>query len=185
MTVIQRDTCCVLREPITQHESRITNHESPNHLLFIAYGNTLRRDDGAGLALAEKVRPLLCKQGWLVDLIAVQQLTPELALEIADPALQAVCFFDTAAEPHSTAIQLQPVDAQQSAPVLGHHLIPSALLLYARRLYGVCPPAWLVTVPGYDFDLGEGFSAKTAAYLADVTAVAQQVVRATGQVDRG
>jgi hypothetical protein len=27
MTVIQRDTCCVLREPITQHESRITTRE--------------------------------------------------------------------------------------------------------------------------------------------------------------
>ncbi len=79
---------------------------------------------------------------------------------------------------------MQQVEVQQCSPVLGHHLIPSALLLYARRLYGVCPPAWLVTVPGYDFDLGEGFSAKTAAYLADVTAVAQQVVRATGQVDR-
>jgi hydrogenase maturation protease len=184
MTVIQRDTCCVLREPITQHESRITNHESPNHLLFIAYGNTLRRDDGAGLALAEKVRPLLCEQGWQVELIAIQQLTPELALEIADPALQAVCFFDTAAESHSLTIQLQPVDAQQSAPVLGHHLIPSALLLYARRLYGVCPPAWLVTVPGYDFDLGEGFSAQTAGHLAHVADVAQQVAQVTGQVAR-
>jgi hydrogenase maturation protease len=184
MTVIQRDTCCVLREPITQHESRITNHESPNHLLFIAYGNTLRRDDGAGLALAEKVRPLLCEQGWQVELIAIQQLTPELALEIADPALQAVCFFDTAAESHSLTIQMQRVEGQQCSPVLGHHLIPSALLLYARRLYGVCPPAWLVTVPGYDFDLGEGFSAQTADHLADVADVAQQVVRATGQVDR-
>jgi hydrogenase maturation protease len=180
MTQVIRDSCCVNREPITNHESRITNH-----LLFIAYGNTLRRDDGAGLALAEKLRPLLCEQGWQVDLIAIQQLTPELALEIADPALQAVCFFDTAAEAHSVAIQMRRVDVQQSAPVLGHHLIPSALLLYARRLYGVCPPAWLVTIPGYDFELGEGFSAKTSGHLADVAAVAQQVVQVTGQVDRG
>ena len=202
-------TCCVLREPVSNLQSpathpkdsrvnheqstpeppgyatRNTQHATPNHLLFIAYGNTLRRDDGAGLALAEKVRPLLCEQGWAVDLIAVQQLTPELALEIADPTLTAVCFFDTAVEHHPLEIQMQRVDAQMAAPVLGHHLIPSALLLYAQRLYGVCPPAWLVTIPGYDFGVGEGFSAKTAAYLADVTAVAQQVARATSQVDRG
>ena len=188
MTQMLRDSCYVLREPITRapsgHESRITNHESPNHLLFIAYGNTLRRDDGAGLALAEKVRPLLCEQGMQVDLIAIQQLTPELALEIADPALQAVCFFDTAVEARPIAIQLQRLGDQASAPVLGHHLIPSALLLYAQRLYGVCPPAWLVTVPGYDFELGEGFSAQTAGHLADVGAVAQQVAWVTGQVAR-
>lgn len=179
----QRVACCVLREPIPNTQYPIT--QSPNHLLFIAYGNTLRRDDGAGLALAEKLRPLLCEQRWQVDLIAIQQLTPELALEIANPALQAVCFFDTATEAYSFEIQVRQVDAQQSAPVLGHHLNPSALLLYAKRLYGICPPAWLVTIPGHDFELGEGFSAKTADHLADVTAVAQQVARVTGQVDRG
>lgn len=182
MTAVQSDACCVLREPVTRHHSRIQNQKSKIknlHLLFIAYGNTLRRDDGAGLALAEKVRPLLCEQGLQVELIAVQQLTPELALEIVEPALQAVCFFDTAAEAHTLAIQMRRVDVQQCTPVLGHHLIPSALLLYAKRLYGVCPPAWLVTIPGYDFDLGEGFSPKTAGHLADVAGLAQQVVRAT------
>ena len=166
------------------HATRNMQHATRNHLLFIAYGNTLRRDDGAGLALAEKVRSLLCEQGWQVELIAIQQLTPELALEIADPALQAVCFFDTAVEAHPNAIQMQRLGDQESASVLGHHLIPSALLLYAQRLYGVCPPAWLVTVPGYDFALGEGFSAQTAGHLADVGAVAQQVARVTGQVAR-
>jgi len=191
MKQVLRDSCCVNREPITNHKSRITRPKGTresritNHLLFIAYGNTLRRDDGAGLALAEMVRPLLCEQGLQVDLIAVQQLTPELALEIADPALNAVCFFDTAAEAHSLAIQMQRVDSQTTTPVLGHHLIPSALLLYARRLYGVCPPTWLVTIPGYDFELGEGFSEKTAGHLANVAAVAQQVAGVTGQVARG
>ncbi|MCE7985469.1 MAG: hydrogenase [Caldilinea sp. CFX5] len=193
MTQVLRAACCVLREPIagepSGHAARSTREplgrESPNHqLLFIAYGNTLRRDDGAGLALAEKLRPLLSEQGWQVELIAIQQLTPELALAIADPALQAVCFFDTAAEAHSLEIQVRRVEAHRSAPVLGHHLIPSALLIYAKRLYGICPPAWLVTVPGYDFELGEGFSAKTAGHLADVAAVAQQVARVTGQVAR-
>ena len=182
MTGIQRDACCVLRESIASHQSRIKNQKSKiknHHLLFIAYGNTLRRDDGAGLALAEKVRPLLCEQGWEVDLIAVQQLTPELALAIADPALNAVCFFDTAVERHPVAIQMQRIDSQKAMPVLGHHLIPSALLLYAQRLYGICPPAWLVTIPGYDFELGEGFSPKTAGHLADVAAVAQQVAQVT------
>lgn len=163
MTLRPRDSCCVLREPLTQHESRITNYEASNHLLFIAYGNTLRRDDGAGLALAEKILPMLCDQGFQIELLAVQQLTPELALDIADPQLNGVYFFDTAAEPHTLGIQVQQVEANASAPVLGHHLMPSGLLLYAKQLFGVCPPAWLVTIPGADFELGEGFSPTTAS----------------------
>lgn len=99
MTSLASDSCCVMGEPHLRHATRNTNHASPNHLLFIAYGNTLRRDDGAGLALAEKLLPLLRDQGLQVELITIQQLTPELALDIADPNLDGVCFFDTAAEP--------------------------------------------------------------------------------------
>ncbi|MEZ4735423.1 MAG: hypothetical protein R3E79_50665 [Caldilineaceae bacterium] len=185
MTRLLRAACCVLREPLTQHPTPNTQHAARNpRLLFIAYGNTLRRDDGAGLVLAEKVLPLLCNQGFQVELVAVQQLTPELALTIADPNLTAVYFFDTAADPHPPAIQIHEIGSTQTAPVLGHHLIPSALLLYAKRLYAVCPPAWLVTIPGHDFALGEGFSVTTASHLADVGPLAQQLVQITTQVDR-
>lgn len=169
MSPLHRVACCLPRDQFTQHATR-----SP-HLLLIAYGNTLRRDDGAGLALAEQLMPLLHGQGLQVDLIAVQQLTPELALEMADSTLDAICFFDTAVEPRSTAIQIHPVGATQSAPVLGHHLIPSTLLLYAARLYHRCPPTWLVTIPGSDFELGEGFSPATARHLTNLEPLAKKL----------
>lgn len=185
MTLLPRDSCCVLREPNTRPATRNTHHASPNpHLLFIAYGNTLRRDDGAGLALAEKLLPLLRNQGLQIELITIQQLTPELALDIANPKLDGVCFFDTATEPHPQAIQVQRVGSSEGTPVLGHHLIPSALLLYAKQLFGVCPPTWLVTIPGYDFALGEGFSPATASYLVNVAPLAQTLAQLPTQVDR-
>lgn len=193
MSPLLSDSCCVNKLRNTNHESPTTNHQSPRaHLLFIAYGNTLRHDDGAGLALAEKVLPLLRSQGHLVNLVAVQQLTPELALELTDPALNAVYFFDTALEQESAGIQIRDISVVQTTPVLGHHLIPSALLLYATYLYGVCPPAWLVTIPGSDFALGEGFSPTTAGYLANVELLASRLGQLasmahdalTGQVDR-
>jgi len=179
MTILPRIACCVQREI---HATR--NTTTANHLLFIAYGNTLRRDDGAGLALAEKLLPLLRNQGLQIELITIQQLTPELALDIANPQLDGVCFFDTATEPHPHAIQVQPVGSSDGVPVLGHHLIPSALLLYAKQLFGVCPPSWLVTIPGYDFALGEGFSPTTASHLANVAPLAQTLARLPTQVDR-
>lgn len=184
MTILPRVTCCGCREPFTTDATRNTQHATPHHLLFIAYGNTLRRDDGAGLALAEKVRPLLAEQGFQIELITIQQLTPELAFDLANPELTAVYFFDTAADSQPLGIQVQPIGSDEGTPVLGHHLIPSALLLYAKHLFGLCPPAWLVTIPGADFELGEGFSSATTRYLAEVTPLVQTLAQLPAQVDR-
>ena len=42
-----------------------------------------------------------------------------------------------------------------------HGLGAAALIELARRLYGFSGEAWLATVPGTDFDHGEGLSAAT------------------------
>lgn len=183
MTLLSRAACCVLRESHSQHAARSTQHES-RHLLFLAYGNTLRRDDGAGVALAEKVQPLMQDQGVQITLITLHQLTPEVAFDLADPTLAGVYFFDTAAAAQTPELQVQPICADEGAPVLGHHLTPSALLLYVKALFGVCPPAWLVTIPGYDFTLGEGFSPATAQHLAEVTPLVRKLLQQPTQVDR-
>jgi hydrogenase maturation protease len=130
-------------------------------ILIIAYGNSLRRDDGAGLLLAERL-----EQAWLarqvyVERLAVQQLTPELTLEVAREEVSAVVFVDTKAVPPGETefeVQLCPVSASQCGAVLGHHLDPTVLLTYTYLLYDKQLPAWLVTVPGVDFRHGEGLS---------------------------
>ncbi|MFN8490172.1 MAG: hypothetical protein U0350_21470 [Caldilineaceae bacterium] len=139
------------------------------HLLVIAYGNTLRRDDGAGIGLAG----ILVKQwricGVSIRYIVVPQLTPELALEIADPAVTGVVFVDAAhvvnaahvdaaqAEP-PLAIEMQAIQLDLATPSISHHLDAVGLLIYARLLEGCSAPAWMVSVPGIDFGYGEGFS---------------------------
>jgi Ni,Fe-hydrogenase maturation factor len=47
-------------------------------ILVIAYGNPLRRDDGAGVALAKKLVRYWQKRGITARLLVVTQLTPEL-----------------------------------------------------------------------------------------------------------
>jgi Ni,Fe-hydrogenase maturation factor len=64
-------------------------------ILIIAYGNSLRRDDGAGLILGEKLEDALRKRGLSVSHIAVHQLTPDLALSVAAENVAAVVFVDT------------------------------------------------------------------------------------------
>ncbi len=151
-------------------------------LLIIAYGNSLRRDDGAGLALAERLEALCRARGLAVERQAVHQLLPELAPEIARPQVTAVIFVDTRlADPADPAPELEfsPLEADPTSPSVGHHLDPAALLLYADHLYGHRPPAWRLTIPGVDFDHGEGFSPRTARLLAGAEAVLVRVVDAT------
>jgi hydrogenase maturation protease len=141
-------------------------------ILIIAYGNSLRRDDGAGLVLAERL-----EQAWLarqveVERLEVQQLTPELALEMARDEVSAVVFADTRViAPDETApgLKIYPVQANPSSPSLGHQLDPAVLLSYARLLYGKQPPAWMVTAPGVDFDHGEGLSQVAQQALHEVS----------------
>jgi hydrogenase maturation protease len=130
-------------------------------ILIIAYGNPLRRDDGAGLILAERL-----EQAWRacqieVERLAVQQLDPELALEVAREEVSAVVFVDTrAVSPGQTQfeVQLCSLSASQPGSTLGHHLDPAVILTYTHLLYDKRLPAWLVTAPGVDFGHGEELS---------------------------
>lgn len=143
-------------------------------ILVIAYGNTLRRDDGAGVALARKLVRHWRKLGITAQQLVVTQLTPELAAEIASIAAAMVIFVDTTAA--STAgIEVRPLALDMPSPALGHHLDPAALMHYAWLLYGYRAPAWVITIAGTDFGHGEGFSPQVEKLLADAPTVAAQI----------
>ena len=138
-------------------------------ILLIGYGNTLRRDDGAGQVLAR----MIADRGERNDLrlITVHQLVPELAWELAAPGVAAAVFMDAAACPFPGAVSVSPLrvdvlaDEPHPAPVFGHHFSPCHLLAYAGLLGDVRFPSWLVTIPARDFGLGEGLSRATASLL--------------------
>ncbi|MBZ5618283.1 MAG: hydrogenase maturation protease [Acidobacteriia bacterium] len=125
------------------------------HLLIIGYGNPLLGDDAAGYQAAERLR--LTLTGPDVEILAVHQLTPELA----DPISRAarVIFIDAAATGDPGAIQQRPIDSSQDPGGFTHHATPSALLALAKALYGADPRAVLITVAGLDFGIGMELSA--------------------------
>ncbi len=135
-------------------------------ILLFAYGNPLRRDDGAGLALGEKLKEQLESRGIEVQHTAMHQLVPELAAEIADSNPTAILFADATAASISAGIEVQAVAPQDTTIILGHHCSPNLVMYMAQHLYGVQVPARLVTVKGTDFGHGEGFSPEVAALLA-------------------
>ena len=130
-------------------------------ILIIAYGNSLRQDDGAGLVLAEIVEQECRARRLDVERIVAFQLTPELSLEVARKEVTAVVFVDTrtvAPDEPDLRVRLRSLTTETASPSLGHHLNAAALLVYAYLLYGKHPPAWEVTVPGRNFGHGEGLS---------------------------
>ncbi|MCS6844666.1 MAG: hydrogenase maturation protease [Caldilineales bacterium] len=136
-------------------------------ILIIGYGNPLRGDDGAGLALAERLEQECVGLGWSVRRLFVHQLTPELALEIADPQVHTVLFVDTrvAQDEDDRAVRVEEVWAEAASRArLGHHADPAMTMAYAGLLTaGPLPRAWLVTVPGVAFDHGQTLSAEAVA----------------------
>ena len=120
-------------------------------ILVIGYGNTLRSDDGAGVRLVERLTQVVPASRVRTE--TGHQLTPEMALSIADPDVDGVVFVDAGIDVSEIAIR--PLDEEQPSPSVGHHLTPEALMVYASRLYGRRPRAWLLTLPAYDLTHGD------------------------------
>jgi hydrogenase maturation protease len=136
-------------------------------ILLIAYGNSLRCDDGAGPILAKQLKILWeseqhpAEHDEYVEYIEVHQLTPELADDIAAKDIEIVIFVDSRLATDSSKkqdVRVEYISADDISLGFGHHLTPTALLMYARLIYGVQLPAWLITVPGVDFRHGEELS---------------------------
>src|SRR5947209_5311349 len=116
--------------------------------LVIGIGNTLRRDDGLGPWLAERVA------GWDlagVTVRVVPQLTPELAVELADHDGTLLLDASRSAEP----LRFVTIAPSARDGALGHAFSPGEVLALAARLSGHSSPVWLMPVVGSDFDFGE------------------------------
>ncbi len=125
-------------------------------LLLIAYGNPLRRDDGVGWLVAESLRPEFSDS--TLTIITSCQVLPEMVTAVSEAAY--VFFVDA-------GMNLLPGDWHEEplVPVLDatassmtHHLTPGQLLAMSWILYGTAPTAWMITIGGADFALGEGLS---------------------------
>ncbi len=92
----------------------------PARCLILASGNTLREDDGVGLFLAAWAEQRF-GSGWGVRVIARQQWTPELALDVAEA--ESVIFIDCAVHTVAGEVKVEAVGpANSQAGLATHHL---------------------------------------------------------------
>ncbi len=144
----------------------------PPTALVIGYGNTLRSDDGAGVIAATRLAEQASTLQQAPRVIAAQQLTPDLAENIASAA--QVVFVDAyAADQRDAGLRVESLsrgDTQPSA-ALDHHADPAALLRLADRLYGKRPTAWVIGIPAFRFDIGESASPATLHRIDEAVAL--------------
>ena len=128
--------------------------------LVIGIGNPLRGDDSVGGLLAEQVGGR-----------SVQQLTPELAVELAE--LEAVLSIEAWLAPAGAMPWLGTI-----APAAGaaetHRLEPAQLLAISQALYGRSPEAFLLQVPATGFGHGTSLSPELRAVLPTARALLRQ-----------
>ncbi|MBM3880568.1 MAG: hydrogenase maturation protease [Verrucomicrobia bacterium] len=143
-------------------------------ILVIGYGNDLRQDDAVGPRLAQTVA-----QWHLPGVLAraVQQLTPDLAADLAHA--QAAVFVDAAASPELDAVEVSPLQPTRAIRGLAHTSDPAALLAFTRLSFGACPPAWWVKIPAVQLGYGEDLSAESQTHLDDALG---QVYRLIGRL---
>jgi hydrogenase maturation protease len=145
--------------------------------LVIGYGNTLRRDDGVGVRAAE----LLAADARLAgaDVLAVHQLTPELALDIGAASLVVFIDADVSAEPGAIRVEPLTVRAEPAPAEPGtssHHVGAAELLALARELTGAAPEAVTVGIGVTDLEIGEGLSYAVEAALGRIVDMVSDLV---------
>ncbi len=134
-------------------------------LLIFGWGNPSRGDDALGPALIERIEAALPHHPeWgEVALLTDFQLQPEHALDL--DGCERVLFVDASVScvPPYVFDRLQPA---RDFGYTTHAMKPEALLAVFRQVTGGDPPpAWLLTIRGDSFELGEPLSRQAQAHL--------------------
>lgn len=138
--------------------------------LVIGFGNPLCGDDALGWVVVEQLRRHPACQH--LPLITSQQLTPELAVDLA--GADWVYFVDISENTGEDGVcqyPVQPATLEDGFSLLGHYLAPGQLLALTRQTFKRAPKeAYVVTCSGTHFGVGEAMSPAVKALLPEFEA---------------
>jgi hydrogenase maturation protease len=128
--------------------------------LIFTWGNPSRGDDALGPALYE----LLQQEGLEgVDLLTDFQLQIEHSIDLQ--GRKRVLFVDASISAQAP-FEYFRLQAEQDASYTTHAMSPQALLSVYQQVNGCAPPpAWLLSIRGYEFGLGLPLSTAAEQHL--------------------
>ena len=129
-------------------------------VLIFAIGNDSRGDDALAPMLARRLQQ---ERGSTVEFIEDYQLQVEHVTDLLER--EAVLFVDADVSCEAP-FHLSEITAAHDNSYTSHAMTPSALLHAYRQVYGVeAPPAFLLRIRGYGFELGDPLSEQAADNL--------------------
>ena len=142
--------------------------------LIIGYGNLLRGDDAVGCHAAHELEQLY-RDAADVEVIASQQLTPELADDVSRSNF--VLFLDACSGEYPGTIRRARVMPDAAPSGFTHSLTPASLLTAAEQLYGDAPEAMSLTLAGWSFQLSNRLSPGARQLLPEFIRQARETVQ--------
>lgn len=150
----------------------LNNDSSQPRVVIFAYGNPSRGDDALGPTLLYQLtqedtfnKKITCIEDF--------QLQIEHALDLEDKDLALFIDASVSCSPPFTFTRLYPV---RDDTFTSHALHPAAILYtYQRIKEQAPPPAFLLSVRGEQFELGEPLSSTAQVHLAKAYAFLQQL----------
>lgn len=133
-------------------------------LLLFGYGNPGRGDDALGPLLIESIDR---QQFPRVECLTDMQLQIEHVTDLQHRKQIIFIDADMSCEAPFACSRLEP---EMDDSYTSHAMTPAALLHAYRQVYGTdAPPAYLLRIRGYDFDLGDPLSDGAAKNLNAAT----------------
>jgi len=136
----------------------------PRWLVF-AVGNPSRGDDALGPLLVERLEQWIATARELpldLDLLTDFQWQVEHALDLRGVD---VAIFADASVTGGASFEITPLTPKFDASYSTHALSPACVLAVAAQLGQPLPQAWVLSMPGEDFELGAPPSARAQSSL--------------------
>lgn len=140
----------------------------------IGYGNPSRGDDALGPLLLERLEVLAVNPG------AYEPVTDfQLQIEhVTDLAQRDLLLLVDASLTAGAPFEFTRLTPQRDHSYSSHSLSPATLLSVYQDVYKIAPPpAYLLTIPGYLFELGQPLSQRAAEHLEQAVSFVEELLQ--------
>ncbi len=142
-------------------------------VLILGYGNPLRGDDAFGCYVAEQLETEY-RHDDRVRIIPCHQLTPDLAETLSHYG--TVVFIDASCGQVDDGVRCVQLVPENAETTFSHHVTPSTLLIACEILYGCQPRAYVLSITGQSFELGEEISPRVHSLIPDALSQIRTII---------
>jgi len=142
---------------------------------IIGYGNPSRGDDALGPLLLERLG-----QSQDIDPRQYESVTDfQLQIEhVTDLEQRDLLLFIDASVSARPPFEFSRLTPQRDHSYSSHSLSPATLLSVYQDVYKIAPPpAYLLTIPGYLFELGQPLSQRAAEHLEQAVSFVEELLQ--------